>query len=382
MPQYQIAYYYAPPKGTWRIYWYNRNPQTGQLQRITKTFDLNRITDKPERRRVAKEYVTMINEALRKGYNYFVDSLYMLDDDNGTISITQLIKNMLPVLTAGRKKRTVETYNSYADVFTKWLAAKKYNYIPAHQFKPAKYIEFVNYKLAAGHGNNNINDYTSFFKSLFKKAVKLAMIDKNPLDAVDMLPIQESTLFEALTAEELARIAPALIAHNPYFYLYTKFTAHEFIRPYHTARLRVRDLQFENGLIALNNTTTKNNKVVYKQLFPDMVKLLLQLGYDKVPGHWYLFGKGFLPAEKLHASLSNRAAELWRKLVIDGLGINKKMYALKHTGAQYYLTENEHIDTGFLQKHMEHSTLNETEHYISKRAIKMIDTKNVKLLKY
>lgn len=60
---------------------------------------------------------------------------------------------------------------------------------------------------------------------------------------------------------------------------------------------------------------------------------------------------------------------LWKKLVMapeeeGGLGINKKMYGLKHTGADDYILSGVNIEA--LKSMFGHSSLLMTERYISK----------------
>jgi len=90
----------------------------------------------------------------------------------------------------------------------------------------------------------------------------------------------------------------------------------------------------------------------------------------------------FWLSTKLYPTLSIRAAELWKKLVIDGLKIQKQMYALKHTSAQYFVNNNAQIDIYFLRQQMEHSTANETEIYLQQNVKKRVKDKDINLLKF
>jgi len=392
MPQFQPAMYTCPADSTWRFCWYNHNPETNKLQRVRHTFDINRIRDLQERKRVADSYKAMLNEALRAGYNYFVDTLGMQPaqltpplpavlDEPECVSVSTLLKTALNAIIVGKKPRTQSTYTSYHNIFKNWLIENGLNNKPADNFSVLDFQEYIIFKASLGHSNKSINSHLSYFKSAFEKGAKLLKIKNNPTEAVDFLPEHESNMFKEFTAQELQRIAATLRAYNPLYYLYTMFTAHMYIRPYHTARLKVNDLNFEAGLLSLSYLTTKNNTVAKVELLPEVRKVLLQLGYDKIPGNYYIFGAGFKPSATIYESLSNRHAELWRELVIEGLGIDKKMYGLKHTSSSYYVSENDHIDAAWLQGQMQHSSLAETEAYIGKRRVKKIN-KAAKRIKY
>ncbi len=240
------------------------------------------------------------------------------------------------------------------------------------------------YKAAQGHGNRNINDYTDFFKTTFEAIRrKLKLIKENPLTETDYLPEKESTRFEPLTAEEIERIVPALQAHNPRFYLYTRFIAYQFIRPWHIARLKAGDIDYTKDCIHVADDTTKNRKSRYRQLLQPVKAMLQPQGCHTLPQDYYLFSSAdFAPGKQLYQNLSIRAAETWKRIVIDGLGINKKMYALKHTSSQYFVNENDNADLKFLQQHMEHHSISQTEIYLQNKIVKRIDETTVKMLDY
>jgi len=380
--EYQPAELYAPAKGTWRISWYNNHPATDKLERIQKTFDINRIKDLSERKRVAKNYVSVINEALKNGYNYFVhtEGIAAAAQEEITVQATiatieTMIREMLPVrLLNCNKKRSVQTYSSYTTVFCDWLQVANYSNMPACDFRHSHWVEFMQYKQSQGHGNKNINDYISYFKTTFADAVPMGYIKANPIERIKYLEVGESTLFAEITPDELKRISAELLARHPKYYIYTRFTADGFVRPKHIAFIKASDIDYSRNIIKTYGDSAKNSRINEKELLPGLKQLLIDQGYHTLPGDWYLFGKGFEPSAKPYPSLSTRSAEIWKSLVIDGLGIDKKMYALKHTSGTFYINENEHADIFWLQKQMEHATLAQTEEYIRKRKIKKIQT--------
>jgi integrase len=95
----------------------------------------------------------------------------------------------------------------------------------------------------------------------------------------------------------------------------------------------------------------------------------------------YVFGKDFLPAEKPYNALLDKAGRLWSQYVKTDLGIDKNMYALKHTGAQLYIEKN-NPDAAWLQHQMEHSSLAQTQAYIAKLQGKKIDERGLILPDY
>lgn len=111
--------------------------------------------------------------------------------------------------------------------------------------------------------------------------------------------------------------------------------------------------------------------------------------YSDLNLYWLITGNGemnkpitvgFERDERYSILLDRRALDKWNHYT-KKLNINKRMYALKHTGAQMYISDNEHVDVSWLQNQMEHSTLSETQTYIAKRTMKHLDENKLKLPK-
>lgn len=383
LPQYQPAKL-AIEGTTWRVQWYNWHPTKNILVRVRKTFALNRIKDHKERARVAQEYINLINEALAKGWNFFTDAAAMpATDAKPVVTITDALAQALKIRLVGMKPRTADSYRNYNNKLLQWVADNHHQALAADQFTAGMFQQYIISKSEAGHGNRNINDHINYFKTTFEvMRKKIKCIAVNPIEAFDYLPEPDSKKFQPITADEIERIVPALIAHNPGLYLYCKFIADEYIRPYHITRLQARDINYSSNEITLGGDTVKTGRNTSKQLMQGLKTLLLAMDYHKLPGNYYLFTKNFVPGKVLYATLSTRASEAWKKVVIDGLGIHKHMYALKHTSAQYFVNNNAQIDVYYLRQQLEHSSAMQTEIYLQKNVKKKVKDSDVKTLKF
>src|SRR5690606_36264886 len=113
--------------------------------------------------------------------------------------------------------------------------------------------------------------------------------------------------------------------------------------------------------------THKNGKPVYKQLLNAHLNYLRSY-IDNLPGDYYLFSDGFIPGPK--KITSRKISDQWKKLIIDGLGLNLKLYAAKHTGSSLFLSENANDENlKWLQMQMSHSSLEMTSIYTNKLKI-------------
>lgn len=386
---------------TWFVVWYNLNPDTGKLERIRKTFNLNRIPELAKRKELGDLYCSIINEALKRGWNIFdkaslpmVNSLPALQAiqqpaqhwseqvNRKYATISAALDAMLKQKSRKLTHRSAQTYKNCCKTFLSFLALNNFDQMPPEDITPEIINDYIEYRLDNGIKNTTINTEMTKVGPLFTMLQKGRYIPVNPLKYVDWLPKEDSTVFEPLTQQELNTIASYLRYVHPRFFLFTQFIFFSYIRPYHVAQLRRLQIDFDKNIISIEGHSTKNKKNSQIQLFEALKRNLLGMGIDKLKGEKYIFGKDFLPSNSRFQSLSTRASQLWHQYVHIDLKINKKMYALKHTGGSIYLNENDSPDLGFLQKQMQHSSLEQTNIYVSKRKMKKIDESKVTIGNY
>ena len=374
-----------PQKGMWRIIWYNTHPVTNTLERVRKTFNLNRITDLKQRKLVAQEACALINQMLRKGWNYFADGLPQ--EEEAEIEEVKTVPTLREALEEANKIKcqrrghdSVRSYASLTNVFIAWAEEAGFAAKPVTDFKARDFQAFLNERIEQNMSVSNLNGHITHQKALFKLMCHpLEYITANPLEHFKHYPETESSRYEPLTKEELMRVATHLKQVNPRLFLFTQFVYYAYIRPGHLAGLQRKQINFEDGTITIYGSNTKAKRNTTKQLLQPLAASLLELGIDKLPPETYLFSKGLMPDTKKYTTITNRTAELWQKHIMEELKIPKYLYALKHTSGSLYITENEHVDIAWLQRQMEHSSLAETEAYVQKRAVKKIDESKMSL---
>lgn len=384
LPQYEQCKLYAPKIGTWLFEWYNFHPQKNRLERVRKTLDINRIKTISERTRVAKNIVRHINRMLAAGWNYWVHEKGITSDrtDPYNPTIISALNEALKERQLGKTESTASSYGTFVTKFSEWLTANNYHELPVRSFKTITFKKFIADRKHEGKSNRNINDFINFFKTTFDVLVDNDLIAKNPIKAIKFLPEEESTKFKTIHENELQTIATTLKAYNINYYIATKFLSDLYIRPAHWSDIKISFINFEKETIHLPGYMTKNHKNATKQLFPDMIALLKKIKADTLNKDYYLFGKHFEPSPTKHKRLKKDASDLWKKIVRDMLGIDKYLYALKHTSATYIVNENINIDTAWLTQQMEHHSIAQTETYINEKKEKRIDASKINRVKY
>jgi integrase len=382
---YELATLHAPTAGTWMVVWYNISPATDRLTRVRKTFGLNRIADPKERRAVAASIITALNAALARGYNFFTDGDELPTEDApaAPVTLAEAFAKAHATRLIGVRRASELSFVSVARMFTEWAEQQGFAALPVSDFRMPQLQQYLEYRVAKGDSPRTVNNNVKYIVGVFNRMVKpLEILAANPLSGMHKLREEESERFVPFTADELATIAAHLKAWHPHFYTFTLFIYYGFMRPSHIRFLRRSQIDLEAGTIHIKGGETKGARTTTKQLMQPMVAALRTYGYADLPPDAYLLGKGFLPGGEFFANIKNDAGAKWRELVIGELGIDKKMYALKHTGGSLYVSENEAIDPAWLQSQMEHTSLAQTQDYIAKRKAKKIDDDGLKSALY
>lgn len=89
---------------------------------------------------------------------------------------------------------------------------------------------------------------------------------------------------------------------------------------------------------------------------------LKEFEVDKLSDNEYIFSKRITLEPGLQAIEPNRISECWKDIVKDGIGIQKDLYASKHTSGMLFILNGGSKEA--LQYQMRHSSVAETENYI------------------
>jgi integrase len=235
--------------------------------------------------------------------------------------------------------------------------------------------------------NHAYNKNAGYISGVLSRLVKYEIIEYNPAHKIAMLPTTETNKFETLSEDEKITIRDHLTKVHPSFFTYLMIIYHCGIRPKEVLALKVSDVRLDKNLIIIKPDINKENSKTPSIRMVPLNKHVSELLRNHIEGSaadYFIFGgpngpggnrgsgKGgkagsmrsdyFSPSE-FHIK-RDTATRLWSKLVIVGLGINKYMYALKHTGGDDKILAGIPIDA--LREMYGHSSRYMTEKYARK----------------
>ena len=248
--------------------------------------------------------------------------------------------------------------------------------------------------------NHNYNKYRDTIRSMFTTLESWLAVEYNPATRIDTLRTTESNKYASLDKEEKMAITALLYKQHYRFFVYIQVLYHTGIRPKEILALRIKDINLKKQVITIvPDLERENSKTKTVRLVPvsdQLLPFLIELKLDECPPDHYVFGSPF------KTGMGNRGAgsekwgtkeeqkktgrqgakrsdyftpsacpikrdtvtKLWKEIIIDGLGIHKHLYALKHTGADDKIVAG--IDLDALRDLYGHRSKYMTETYAKK----------------
>lgn len=234
--------------------------------------------------------------------------------------------------------------------------------------------------------NHNYNKHISVLRAMLSELLNYRVINVNPLLDFKDKTVPESNLYEAYTEDEKARISIHLAKVHPQLFVVMSVVYHTGIRPQEALELLVRNVDMKEGIITIaqeagNLEKSKTTSIRRVPINPHLFALLEGMDLGNFPGDYFVFGTPLkrgggasirVNGNRIHGAMRpdylmpnktrvkrDTVTKLWKKLIIDpppiGLGIDKKLYASKHTGA------DDKVEAGLSLKEVQHLFGHESE---------------------
>jgi integrase len=367
---------------------------------------INREHDKKKRKSLAEGLAEARLQWLKWGWNPIIDPEFKLRNvQKATVEALGFSAAMDFALS--KKKLAKKSRLDYANVLKhiKDVAKKTgFSEIPISQFEPFHVLELMDrVTQERSLSNNSYNKYLDVMRTMFTVLKRRQVVKYNPASDLEHFKVAESNKYVSLTPEEKETITEELYTKHFNFFVYIQVLYHTGIRPKEILALRISDVDLGKQLITIapdiaqenSKTTALRHVAISNQLLP----YLKAMCFENFPSSYYVFGSPFGPggnrgsvawvsvgksADGKKTGLSgamrpdyfkpspnhikrDTVTRFWNKLVMDpfnGLGINKHLYALKHTGADDKILAG--IDLDALRELYGHKSKLMTETYAKK----------------
>lgn len=353
-----------------RNYWYFHfsilDPITKKYKRYFERFDINRI------------YGATDAESRKLRYNYSKTIIAELNAwlDNGNFNQAIVIKSDEKTLKSGvllamkykenknLRQRSIQTYQNVADRFITYTEELRVKNFELKDVTKQFMISYRDHLLQSGISNLTVNKYVALLHSIFQELVDREYITINPCTNIKKLEETEGQKNIPLTRSEMDVIMEDLPKEHPRLWMFFMFIWYGMMRGQEICQLTPSMIDWVNGYIHLPGTITKTKltRVIY--LMPEFLQFLKDHEVHQIPAHHFIFSETKSLAPGKNPVLRNRVSEQWKWVVKDKLGIDKDMYAGKHTSAKIFILNGGSKES--LQVQMGHTTIATTEVYLKK----------------
>lgn len=329
------------------------------------------INDQPEEKRAAqaKAMAAVYWDALNEGWNPFIDRYPDFSPkapQSPILTFNDGLDYALRVKRPMLSKYSMYDYDGCAR-FMKAAAAKTgHLYMKVEEIKRKDVRAIV---MLAREMNNWTsqarNKYLTILRSMFSVLEQDDLIDMNPAFRIKDEPVPVTLGYKRLTDVEKERIADHLLQIAPEFFEYLMFIYDDGIRRKETLLLQVQDIRMGTREIRIRAEVSKNNRERLVPITDTLLQVLIGRRIWDYPPDYYIFSsnKFRVGRSQYHP---NVPTTWWRELVQKQLGIDCKMYSLKHKGADDKILAGVNLDA--LRNLYGHRSQQMTEVYA--RAIK------------
>ncbi len=370
---------------------------------------INRIKDLKKRKQEAEGLRDARTAWLKLGWNPIIDPEFKARNVTATTDIHQMA--FCEALDFAFEKKKPDLAKSSIKDYRNVLAIVKSKAIKTGlSFVPIKNVTrlhlldlLVKLSEERGMSNHRYNVFLGVVRSLFSTLETWTVCEYNPASKIQKKEVAESDFYASYTEEEKNKIAEHLSKTHYQLFVFMQIVYHTGIRPKELLALRIADVDMKRRLITivpdLKEENSKTNFIRPVPISNALYPFFREMYLEQYSGEFFLFGSPFEPGKGNRGAGSVRhpwgqrrghnhqfgifgamrpdyltpspwqasrdtVGRLWKVLIKDpetGLGINKCLYAAKHTGADDKILAG--IDLDALRNLYGHRSKQMTERY-------------------
>lgn len=364
---------------TWFVEYACRDPRTDELKRFREYTGFSKLKTAEERYALAERIVKEIGEKLLKGWTPFEAKKVTYQDE----LITQMFakrwgreRESMPTIRTylseflESKKTTVihhsyQTYRSKLRIFSEWADQQDLGRVHISCIKREHICDFMRFLVENnGVSRRTIKKYTQILHGFFDYMMKAREImTDNPVHDIPNMGRMTDEAPRPIPDKDRNILTAYMKKHDPQLWLFCQMEYYCAIRPNELRQLRIGDMDFEQRVIRVPCTISKNRLTEFVNMPVQLYNGLIAAGIEKLNKEWYLFSSDGQPGAKMLGknNFRFRFDRIRNRL---GLSADYKLYSYKHTGGVELV--NAGIDTWELQRHFRHKSIDTTEKYVRK----------------
>lgn len=358
MPTPFIDFRPAQVMGQKEVYvcYYVVDPTSDKLKRMR--IRCNRIRNPRERTRYAALLCSEINRKLYNGWNPLI-----VEDSAASkrVSIVEAATNFVRQKEKDLRKDSIRSYRSKLSFFIRWCEKAGISDWLCGRFMNSHAANILDEYGEGGRSTYAYNSMLQFLKSLFRSFVANGFASRNPFAAFKGKK-RETKHRVIIPKQDRKRILNYFHKREMGEYVaMIRLCFRYLIRPKEMLMLRLRDIDFDTGLLHIPPEVSKNHNERIIALGYDVMKYFLGLQKEGTRSDDYIFSTNFKPGDRLYTT--KNMFTVWQRMRVHlSMPDTYHFYSLKDTGI------TEMLDSGMPSKFVKdlagHRSLAMTERYL------------------
>lgn len=363
---YHPARLYQRKNGGYFIEFFAWHKQKDELQRVRRTYDLNKkhMTEAKRQRR-AQALINQINIELENGY--VIDDKDKATARKETFTVSVAFQNAYNQVTQlrGLKPSTIKNYNTHHNVFQEYLKLNRWAGINVNKFTEDHFQQFFDWlkgerEIANKTYNGYLGTITTLKNEIRRRHRHIWKVD--PLERFDKLPVK-AMMHAAYSNGQMARIKRYLTDKKEFLFIsYIQFAYYTLARTKEIYNIKAGHIDLDLNRILIVGETAKGDEN-YCGIPPQLRQVIIENKINELPAHYFVFGANGVPNPAKH--IGDNYFYRRNKRMLKALQLTEKRYTLysyKHTGSisLYVATK----DIKLLQRQLRHKQVSQTEDYL------------------
>lgn len=338
------------------VCYYVLDPTNDKLKRMR--IRCNRIKNPRERTKYATLLCGEINRKLYNGWNP------LMGEDSTSkkrVSIVEAATNYVHKKGKELRKDSVRSYRSKLSFFTRWCEKAGISDWLCGRFTSSHAANILDEYGGGGRSTYAYNSMLQFLKSLFRSFVTDGLAAHNPFAAFKGKK-RETKRRITIPKQDRKRILNYFHKREMGEYVaMIRLCFRYLIRPKEMLMLRLRDIDFDTGLLRIPPEVSKNHTERIIALGHDVLKYFHKLQNHGYSADSYIFSTDFKPGERLYTT--KNMFSTWKRMR-ERLSMpdTYHFYSLKDTGITEMLESG--MPSKFVKDLAGHHSLAMTERYL------------------
>ena len=338
------------------VCYYVLDPTSDKLKRMRVR--CNRIKNRREQLRYATLLCAEINKKLYSGWNPLTG-----EDSSAKkrLPIVEAATNYVRRKAKDLRKDSVRSYRSKLSFFTGWCDKTGISEWLCGRFTSSHAADILNEYDHGGRSTYSYNSMLQFLKSLFRSFVADGLAAYNPFAAFKAKK-REAKQRVTIPKQDRRRILDYFHKRGMNEYVaMIRLCFKYLVRPKEILMLRIRDIDFDTGLLRIPPEVSKNHIERTIALGYDVMKYFRELTGKGCAADSYIFSTDYKPGNRLYTT-KNMFATWQRMRERLSMPDTYHFYSLKDTGITEMLESG--MPSKFVKDLAVHRSLSMTERYL------------------